>query len=135
MSTRFLLAIAVVLFASGASPVRADEIWTGTSDVKFQGSSTLHDFHGTVSGVPLRVTVAPGQNGRIVSATSNVEVKKMNTADEKRDDAMWTMFQQTKFRFLKVEVSDVAERTLKPQGGKPGAMPITLTIAGKQGSV
>ena len=135
MRTRFLLAIAVVLLASGASPVRADEIWTGTSDVKFKGFSTLHDFDGTVSGVPLRVTVAPGQNGRIVSATSNVDVKKMNTANEKRDNAMWTMFQQTKFRFLKVEVSDVSERTLKPQGGKPGSMPITLTIAGKQGSV
>jgi hypothetical protein len=135
MSPRSVLAIALVLFTCGFSSLRADEIWTGTSDVKFQGTSTLHDFDGTVPGVPLKVTVAPGKDGRIVSATSNVEVKKMNTADEKRDNAMWAMFQQAKFRFLKVEVSGVSERTLKPPGGKPGSMPITLTIAGKEGAV
>jgi hypothetical protein len=119
-----------------ASPfASADEVWTGTSDVKFQGSSTLHDFEGTVTRVPLRVTVAPGQNGRVVSAMSAVDVKRMSTANEKRDNAMWTMFQQARFQFLKIEVPDTAERTLKPAGGKPGSMAVTLTIAGKRSTV
>jgi len=126
---------AVVLLFVAFPSVRADEVWNGTSDVKFHGTSTLHDFDGTVSRVPLRVTVAPGQSGRVVNATSDVEVKRMTTAEEKRDSAMWTMFQQAKFRFLKVEVSDASERTLKPSGGKPGSMPVTLTIAGKRGTV
>ena len=135
MFPRVLLSLSLVIFLIVPRLARADEVWTGTSDVKFHGSSTLHDFDGTVSRVPLRVTVAPGTNGRVVSATSNVEVKQMNTADEKRDSAMWTMFQQAKFRLLKVEVNDAAERTLRPPGGKPGSMPVTLTIAGTRGTV
>jgi hypothetical protein len=131
MRCRIFLSLVIFITAFA----RADEVWTGTSDVKFHGSSTLHDFDGTVKRVPLRVTVAPGENGRVVSATSNVEVKQMNTADEKRDTAMWTMFQQAKFRSLKVEVNGASERALMPPGGKPGSMPVTLTIAGKRGTV
>lgn len=118
-----------------AATVCADEVWTGTSDVKFHGTSTLHSFDGTVTGVPLRVTVKPGSAGRVVSATSGVEVKKMTTADDKRDSAMWTMFQQAKFRLLKVEVEGASEQALKPAGGKPGSMPVILTIAGRRGTV
>src|SRR5689334_17045045 len=102
---RALLSLSAVIFLFILAPrMHAAEVWTGTSDVKFHGASTLHDFDGTVKQVPLRVTVIPGKNGRIVNATSDVEVKSMNTAEEKRDAAMWTMFQQAKYRFLKVEV-------------------------------
>jgi hypothetical protein len=127
-----------LVFALGLifSPLTwADEIWTGTSEVKFRGYSTLHDFDGTVKQVPLKVTVVPGPNGRVASATSNVEVKDMSTANDKRDTNMWTMFQQAKFRFLKVEVNGAEERTLHPPGGRPGSMPVTLTIAGQRGTV
>jgi hypothetical protein len=123
----FVVLIAVV--------VRADETWTGTSDVKFRGYSTLHDFDGTVKQVPLKVTVSPGPDGRMVSATSSAEVKTMSTANDKRDASMWDMFQQAKYRFIKVEVSPTSERTLHPGGGKPGSMPVTVTIAGTRGTV
>ena len=129
------LCLTLVLCAWLPGFSRGDEIWTGTSDVKFRGYSTLHDFDGTVNGVPLKVTVAPGANGRVVSARSNVEVKDMSTANEKRDASMWTMFQQAKYRLLKVEVPEVSESTLKPGGGKPGEMPVTLNIAGVSGTV
>jgi len=131
MLFRLFLALALAF-----SPlVRADEIWTGTSEVKFRGYSTLHDFDGTVKRVPLKVTVSPGANGRTVSATSNVEVKDLHTANEKRDANMWTMFQQAKFRFLKVEVAGADEAKLHPPDGKPGSMPVALTIAGRRGTV
>jgi hypothetical protein len=115
--------------------IRADEIWTGASDVKFHGYSTLHDFDGTVKQVPLKVTVSPGAKGRIVSATSSAEVKDMSTANDKRDASMWAMFQQAKYRFIKVEVPETPESTLRPGGGKPGSMPVTLAIAGTRGTV
>ena len=115
--------------------IRADEIWTGASDVKFHGYSTLHDFDGTVKQVPLKVTVSPGAKGRIVSATSSAEVKDMSTANDKRDASMWAMFQQAKYRFIKVEVPETPESTLRPGGGKPGSMPVVLTIAGTRGTV
>jgi len=114
---------------------RGGETWTGSSDVKFRGSSTLHDFDGTVSGVPLKVTVRPGANGRLVDATSEVKVKEMDTADAKRDANMMTMFKEAQFHLIKIEVSGAEERALKPQPGKPGSMPVTLTIAGTRGKV
>jgi hypothetical protein len=130
---RAALFLVIVIFI--AAFARADETWTGTADVKFHGYSTLHDFDGTVNKVPLKVTVSPGANGRTVSATSSAEVKDMSTANDKRDAGMWEMFQQAKYRFIKIEVPETPERTLKPGGGKSGSMPITLTIAGKRGNV
>jgi hypothetical protein len=111
------------------------ESWSGSADVKFRGYSTLHDFDGTVRQVPLKVTVEAGPKGRLVSATSSVEVKQMSTAHKERDGKMMQMFQEAKFRFIKVEVVDAGERTLRPPGGEPGAMPVKLTIAGRSGTV
>ncbi len=128
------LSLALFLFIALCLLARADETWTGASDVKFRGYSTLHDFDGTVNQVPLKVTVKPGANGRMVSATSNAPVKEMSTANDKRDVDMWSMFQQTKYRFIKVEVPPTSENTLRPGGGKPGSMPVTLTIAGNSGT-
>ena len=115
--------------------VRADEVWTGAADVKFRGYSTLHNFEGTVKQVPLKVTVTGANKDRVVSATSSVEVKDMNTAHEGRDKNMMTMFQQAKNRFIKVEVDDATERELRPAGGGAGSMPVKLTIAGISGVV
>lgn len=128
-----LLIAALLAFTLGR--VSADEIWTGYADVKFRGYSTLHDFDGTVKQVPLKVTVESGPKGRVLSAASNVEVKEMSTAHKERDGKMMQMFQQAKFRFIKVEVTDADERTLRPPDGGPGTMPVKLTIAGKSGTV
>ncbi len=127
--------LAVLLVLVLAPLTHADETWSGTSDVKFRGYSTLHNFDGTVGRVPLKVTVAEGANGRVVSATSSVEVQRMSTDHEKRDRNMWTMFQQAKYRVLKVEVNGAEERRLRPSGGRPGSMPVVLTIAGTRGTV
>ncbi len=129
------LVLSLFLFITLCSLARAEETWTGASDVKFRGYSTLHDFDGSVNQVPLKVTVKPGANGRIVSATSNAPVKEMTTANDKRDVNMWAMFQQTKYRFIKVEVPETSEHTLRPGGGKSRSMPVTLTIAGSSGTV
>lgn len=113
----------------------ADETWSGVADVKFRGYSTLHNFEGTVKQVPLKVTVAGGEKDRVVSATSNVEVKDMSTAHEGRDKNMMTMFQQAKHRFIKVEVDDAKEQALRPSGGSPGEMPVKVTIAGMTNTI
>lgn len=133
MHPRLLLVVCLGLVFSVEAI--ADDIWTGVADVKFHATSTLHDFDGTIPKVPLRVTVKPGSNGRLVSATSDVEVTKMNTAEAKRDKAMWEMFQQAKYRVIKIEVNDAPERVLKPTATKAGSMPVTLNIAGKRGTV
>ena len=131
-SCRALLLLLGVAFAP---QTRADEAWLGSSDVTFKGYSFLHDFTGTVNHVPLKVLVSQGANGRTVSATSAVEVKQMNTREDSRDRAMRQMFDETQHRFIKVEVVNADERELKPQGAQPGTMLVTLTIAGRRGTV
>lgn len=113
---------------------RADETWAGSSDVKFKGYSTLHDFEGTLKAVPLKVRVAPGKSGRAVSAASDVKVRQMSTQNEKRDAGMMRMFHEAEHHFINVEVSGADERTLRPHDGRPGAMPVTLIIAGRRGT-
>jgi len=128
---RFLALLALILCAYAA---RAEN-WEGTADVKFKGYSTLHNFTGTVSGVPLKVSVTGERGSRLVSATSSVEVKQMSTKDEARDKNMWAMFNEAKYRLIKVSVTGVREQDLKPTGGRTGTMPISLTIAGTTGKV
>jgi len=118
-----LAAILALAFAAHA------ETWTGTADVKFKGYSTLHDFTGTVSA-PLKTTVSGEKGARTVSATSDVEVKRMSTRDDARDKNMMLMFNAAKFALLKVSVAGADERALRK-----GAMPVTLTIAGTSGKV
>jgi hypothetical protein len=115
--------------------VHADETWLGTSDVKFRGYSTLHQFEGTVKEVPLKVKVS-GENGnRVVTATSDVPVKQMSTANKDRDGNMWAMFHETQFKAIKIEVADAKESVLKPKGTATGTMPVRLTIAGNSGAL
>ena len=116
------------------SVARAD-VWVGKSDVTFKGYSTLHDFEGTVTAVPLQVTVEDREGGRLVSATSAVEVQRMNTQDDGRDENMWKMFNTAVFKLIKITVDDVPEAAVRPTGGVPGRMPVTLTMAGTTGKV
>lgn len=130
MKTRLLLLCLVLPFHASA-----DEVWSGVSNVYFKGYSTLHDFEGSIGKVPLKVTVVPGKEGRLVSAASEVTVKEISTHHEERDRNMMEMFQETAFHQIKVEVSRVREGDLRPQGTKPGTMPVALTIAGTRSSV
>lgn len=119
----------------GLAGARAEN-WVGGADVTFKGYSTLHDFTGTVDTVPLKVTVSDEKEGsRTVSATSSVEVKKMTTKNYDRDKNMRNMFNIAAYQLIKLSVPPTEEKTLKPRGGTPGSMPISLTIAGVTGTV
>jgi hypothetical protein len=58
----------------------------------------------------------------------------MSTQNEKRDANMMSMFHEAEHHLIAVEVNGAEERTLRPQNGKPGSMPVTLTIAGHRGT-
>lgn len=126
------LPILSLAFASG---LRAQETWVGASDVTFKGYSFLHDFTGTVKGVPLNARVVQKENGRFVSATSAVEVKQMSTRNEERDRGMMLMFDEPEHPLIRVEVVNADEKSLMPEGTTPGTMPVVLNIAGRRGSV
>ena len=94
------------------SVLPAQEVWIGTSDVTFKGYATFHEFTGTVKRVPLKALVSQGKSGRVVSATSAVEVRQMSTQDEKRDSNMMQMFNEPQQHLIKLEVANAEERSL-----------------------
>jgi len=116
-----------VFFLAGASAQETAATYTGSTDVEFQGSSNLHPFEGTVSDVPLEVTLA----GDVLNMKTQVTIRDMTTDNKKRDKDMWSMFKVADYPAMKVSVTNASYAAARPQGEKPGSLPVKLTVAGK----
>lgn len=94
------LAAAVLFFLPVLAP--AGE-WKGTCEIRFLGTSTLHDFGGTVRCQPFTVILAEGADGRkvIPGVEIAVPVEEMDTKNGKRDKMMREMFQYDKFPHIR----------------------------------
>jgi len=82
-----------------AVTTKADTAAT-TAEIKFSGSSTLHDFNGTVHSRPFTATfVEDDSAGTItVSAAAGINVGDMTTDHAKRDNNMFKMFDLPHFK-------------------------------------
>lgn len=112
-------------------PAQPPGTWSGSCDVYFHGTSTLHDFDGAVKAVPLEVKVEEGKPGPTVSATAKVTVADMTTGDGSRDAKMRAMFQSGAFPQLEVNVDKAPISQARPASAGNGTMDVRLTIAGK----
>jgi hypothetical protein len=101
------------------------ESYRGSARVRFEAASTLHGFEGTLPTVPLDVALNGGQQ---LSTVAGVNVKEMNTNNEKRDKDMRTMFGLPRFE---VRVSGASLTAARPQGGKQGTLPVTVILGSK----
>ena len=105
-----------------AKAVRADT-WQGSAEVRFEATSTLHDFAGTVRTQPFAGLVTLDDSVAILSATASVAVADMDTRHAKRDMNMRKMFAADRFPL----VTGVLERArLEPPF--PRQVPLRLTI-------
>ena len=84
-----LLNIALSLVADAAAVQRLN----ATASIKFAGTSTLHDFGGSLPSQPFTLVLSNGT----WSADANVLSGLMNTAHEKRDRKMHEMFATNSF--------------------------------------
>ncbi len=130
----FLWVCGYVAVAS-AEPVRE-----GTFEIKFKGSSTLHDFEGSAGGQPFAMRVVKDQAGATRwSGVLRVKVADMTTANSDRDKNMQAMFRSDKFPIIEAKLTDVntASARSRREDGKviSGVMPIQLTISGETRSV
>jgi len=84
------LAVLILLLAS---PGRAGGI-RGECDLRFLGTSTLHDFEGTVSCLPYSAEVVRDSAGKELLPAVEVEipVAAMKTGNGSRDEQMRKMF-------------------------------------------
>lgn len=106
------------------------EKWSGTGQIEFSGTSTLHDWAGKVKAEPFRVTVTKNDQGQpeSISATVKVTAAKMDTAEPKRDENMRNDMRVTDFPFI----TGAFDTPFRLKDGKPpSTVPFTLTLLGK----
>jgi hypothetical protein len=130
-----------LLFAVGLlSPtiLLAQSPWKGSCDIKFSGTSTLHDFSGTVSAEPFTVMVSGIDNPATAKMAGTIKVKAadMDTDKEKRDKKMHESMDVTTYTDILVTLPKGMNIGLtKPadESGKirPTQIPFTLTLLGK----
>lgn len=96
--------IALALLAPG---LRADTA-KSTATIVFKGTSTLHDFEGSVTSQPFLVTFKQdSETGQVVvSAAAAVSVANMTTAHKKRDKNMLKMLDQKNFALISGTLAD-----------------------------
>lgn len=130
MTTRLALALLLI-----AAPALADEI-RGSCDVRFLGSSTLHDFSGKAACRPFAAPLDRDASGRsiIPSVEIEVPVAEMNTANDSRDEQMRKMFESDRHPRIRavargVDTDRVREAMRKDPGGE-APLPLTLDIRG-----
>lgn len=104
----------------------------GTCDIKFLGTSTLHDFHGSVSSAPFELDFQNiGQTNYSVSGTITVAVAEMDTGNKKRDKKMRKMFEEDQFPLISVEVENLLI-PVSPQANSPFTREALLIINDKK---
>jgi hypothetical protein len=106
----------------------------GNCELRILGTSTLHDFAGTVRCQPFPVRLVGGADGRMVipGVEISVRVEEMDTQNKNRDKQMREMFQSEKFPRIQAVLSDIdpdkiRQEMRKDPNGK-GTLEFTLKI-------
>lgn len=79
-----IFAVAGMVSSLAGAPACA---WPASAQVRFQGTSTLHDFEGQVAAQPFMLTLT----SNTWSAKGEVLAAEMTTANTSRDRKMWNM--------------------------------------------
>jgi len=125
MKTKLTL-LALLLLTSA---VHAD-LWNGTAQITFDGTSTLHAWGGKVNADPFQadVTMEGEKPFRVVSRVT-VKSVKMDTAEAKRDENMRKAMMVTEHPIILGEI-DAKFNEIAPTS-TPTQLPLTLTLLGK----
>lgn len=129
--------LAIVLHLSFAPPAPGAE-WNGSCENRFRGTSTLHDFAGTVRCQPFRIAVEDAAGGSIVpGADVTVEVGEMDTKNGSRDRQMREMFQGDRFPRIRGTFGNIDPEKVRQElrrasgGGVPLDFTLTIRDAGR----
>lgn len=128
-----LLVLSLLTTSLQADPSQG---WSGTAQIFFEGTSTLHDWGGTVTARPFQTSImldAAGQPKR-VQAEVIVDAMKMDTAEPKRDDNMRKAMKASDYPLIKAEL-DVPAEAIASDLKTPTQLPMKLTLLGKPQSI
>jgi len=129
--------LATIFFLLLSSLARAGEI-QGACDVRFLGSSTLHDFSGTGRCEPFSAPLVRDAAGKTIlpSVVVEVPVAAMKTGNDSRDGSMWEMLQADRYPRIRATARDVDTDRVRdmmrkdPEGKAP--LEISLAIRGAE---
>lgn len=133
----YYMKISVLLLHLLACSALADTSrWSGTSNISFDGTSTLHDWGGKVAAKPFAtiVTTDAAGNPTKVEATVIVEVAKMDTAEAKRDENMRKAMHAAEHPLI-TGVIDTSFNAIRQGDAAPATLPLKLTLLGKTQTV
>jgi hypothetical protein len=133
MSLRLFSVLCVTLATSlSAASEPTAAAWSGTARITFSGTSTLHDWSGSVRARPFTLQVTSGPNDRPLHLRSQVVVDaaEMDTADKRRDAVMHRCMQVTEHPLIEALI-DVPAQDVASDGKKPTRLPLKLQLMGK----
>jgi hypothetical protein len=102
-------ALLLMVWTAAAGSCAWAGVMDATADIRFQGSSTLHDFEGTAEALPfvIRYSEDPASGKLIVTASTKLEVAGMSTENRKRDKNMSKMFDEEHFSIMEGLLKEV----------------------------
>jgi hypothetical protein len=116
----------ILLALAAGSAVHATT-YSGGGRVKFEGSSTLHDFSGEapLDQLLARLEISSDGNSGTIEAEGAVSIAKMDTRNNGRDKKMRAMFEAEEWPLISGKISkspvriDRLSRTAPPQSTEP----------------
>lgn len=136
ISFALLASLAVLLgLQAHASAQNSTTQWKGSAAIIFAGTSTLHDWSGTVKAQPFITTVAMTDADKPSSIKARVEVKtvEMDTKELKRDENMRKAMRAGDFPLVIGEFDTQFSQLTSGSSTStsPQVLPFKLTILGK----
>ena len=130
---RVMPALAAVLLCCNAA--EAADKYVGHCDVIFEGDSTLHDFTGNITNVPLTVICETNSSGvALLNTRIEIAPRQLTTHHTRRDANTYKTFQSDRFPKLIAVVTNapLAAAKLSPSNAatNPGTLPVQLTFCG-----
>ncbi len=135
-SAKLFLFLLVITFAVGNTFGQTEQ-WAGNCNITFSGSSTLHNFKGSVKAEPFTVTISDLTDKAKANASGKVVVKatKMDTGNKKRDTNMNTSMATKTYPNIVVDIAKLKASATKPVTSgavlRPTVVPFTLSLKGK----
>jgi hypothetical protein len=106
----------------------------GNCELRILGTSTLHDFAGTVRCQPFPVSIVGGADGRMFIPVVEIAVlvEEMDTQNKNRDKQLREMFQSERFPLIQAVLSnldpDKIQREMRKDPNGKGTLEFTLKI-------
>lgn len=123
----------ILLAVPTASPADAVSRWSGSAEITFAGTSTLHDWSGTVRARPFVATVTLDEPGapKRVQAGVTVAVAEMDTAEPKRDANLRRAMRAAEHPLIAARI-DASTAQLAVAAQAPTQLPMILTLLGRE---